>query len=321
MPASGERFDLWPRPYWLKGFARPEMRINKDIKKSVVFLGHGEGADFKPAGTGFYQSYGGAQYLVTVKHVAKQLGDSPFEIRMNCIEGDAGVVHFDPHEDSVDHPWFTHEDATVDLAIMPINKDFRAGGYDRLLVPDRTLDWEPSRDKVGLADECYAIGLFARFSGRNRNVPVVHVGHIASFGDGERITVRDRCSPKANATIEAEGYLVELTNLPGLSGAPVFARPTIGVDFEPLLAGNEETAFDLASQRLVLLGVWSGSWDGYSDEPVWRGMSVPVGMGFVTPFTKLKELLESEPVAAERARFLEWSNSRLAAQQDVEPPA
>jgi hypothetical protein len=55
-----------------------------------------------------------------------------------------------------------------------------------------------------------------------------------------------------------EGYLVELQNLKGLSGSPVFVRPT--VDMEGL---QDETGAGViglvTTAQVLLLGIWQGS--------------------------------------------------------------
>lgn len=319
-----DRFDLWPRPYKLAGFATPEMRLSNDARRAVCFLGYGMGNDFDPRGTGFFVTWEGAQYLVTVKHVATGLASKgSFCMRLNRLDGLGISIEFDPEEEAYQFPWFTHPDETVDLAVMALNVNLQKESVDAVRLSPSVFDWEGEDLEVGVGDVCHAVGLFSRFSGKMRNVPIVHTGNLATLGDGERIRVRDRNSNRADAEIECEGHLVELSNLPGLSGAPVFVRPTNIVDFAGLLESGP-TKFAFAAADVKLLGIWAGSWDGYevaADRALKMELRVPVGMGFVVPATKLVELLKSEPVAAERAAFHERLRLAAIARQDENPAA
>jgi len=293
-----KRFDLWPRPYTLDHFRPPLMQLSEDVKRTVVFVGLGSGSLFDPSGTAFFVEYDSARYLVTCRHVASAFGRSPFFIRMNRHDGTAVTVSYDPNEDGAAHPWFHHEDPTIDLSAMPANKDFGADGINVLFLHS---DFLTAEEATGIGDICYAVGLFTRFSGRGKNIPIVHTGHLASLGDGERVAVRDR---KTNKITEHEVYLAALASLPGLSGAPVFTRSSTTVDFGALLQGSGgKPKFTLVHDEPRLLGVWMGSWEGVDDQDPRQARVVPVGMGLVVPVQRLVELLNSTPVKEERAEF------------------
>src|SRR5438046_636482 len=79
------------------------MRIPEDIRKTVVFIGYGSPTDpddFTPIGTGFLVGYRDLAHLVTVKHIALDLGDDPFDIRMNKPDGGSGILHVEGTEQS-----------------------------------------------------------------------------------------------------------------------------------------------------------------------------------------------------------------------------
>jgi hypothetical protein len=67
------------------------MRIRDDLRKCVVFFGHADETPGKGGinciGTGFLVAYEEAGYLVTAKHLADQLGDDPFLLRLNTKDG------------------------------------------------------------------------------------------------------------------------------------------------------------------------------------------------------------------------------------------
>jgi hypothetical protein len=297
------------------------MKLAEDVKRAVVFLGLvGRDRQFIPCGTACFVNFDGAQYLVTVRHVALKIGAGLFVMALNKSDGTGGHVLFDPQEPGADYRWFLPDDPTVDLAIVPINKDFGSAGFDRLMIPEDMLAWNSMGRLPCIGDVCHAVGLFSRFPGKTRVIPVVHTGNLASLADGERITVRDRTNPSPNAEIESEGYLVELANLPGLSGAPVFFRPTQELDLTPL-SPSAEVKIAVASSEIFLLGIWTGSWEGFEVGTERTGtpdLRVPVGMGFVTPVSKLLDLLQSGPVVEEREA---WKASLLAEAPTEEFPS
>jgi hypothetical protein len=209
------------------------MRLSSDIRRCVIFLGHGLDGSFAPSGTGFFCAFDNARYLVTAKHVAAGFGDDPFSFRVNKLDGGSDTFDFDPLSDGIHHPWFSLDDPSVDVAVMPFNKDFRGAGYAAMLLPDSFIT-QPNLE-IGIGDTCYAVGLFRLLAGSKRNVPIVHTGNIALMPGDEGILVNDWRDETGRSTIESEAYLVEVANLPGLSGAPVFVRPTSYIDLGTIM--------------------------------------------------------------------------------------
>ncbi|HEY5722241.1 MAG TPA: hypothetical protein VIT45_07950 [Allosphingosinicella sp.] len=280
------------------------MRLADDVRRAVVYLGHGHGEHFVSRGTAFLLHHDEASYLVTAQHVAGKLGDAPFEIRINSKGGEAITITWDSEQDVHGwFPWFTHEDPTVDLAIMPFNIDLKTPGFDYLyLSSEMALDekWAKSED-IGCGMFCYAVGLFHLMQGQKRNLPVVHTGHVALMpSKDELIPVRDWKNPAD--IVQVEGYLVEITNLAGLSGAPVFIRPEAEIHKIPFDRDGMMRDVVMPQATLFLLGVWQGSWTGPPD-PAMAGrtkLTVPVGMGIVVPAERLSELLDAPEVVAAR---------------------
>lgn len=320
MTSSRDRFDLWPRPYRLRGVVPPTMQLSQDIRRCIAFLGAGTDGEFKPVGTGFFVGYEGGRYMVTAKHVAARLTD-PFRMRINKLDGGSDLFHTDPDEvygDGISHPWFFHPDPTVDVAIQPAHVGFRQAGYDLLMIPPTLL--EPPAEIIGVGDFCYAIGLFRLVAGSERNVPIVHTGNIALMPGEEKITVTDPMDLTERRTVLSDGYLVEMANLPGLSGAPVLARATMSLTFAEGFFADEPIRVSCAKTEVTLLGVWTASWDGKrptsDDTTSHKELRVPVGMGLVTPTSKIVELLQSEAVVAERKKANERMQRKLAAKLD-----
>jgi hypothetical protein len=296
------------------------MRIADDLRRCVVFIGHSGGPPdygFTPAGTGFLISYKGQAYLVTAQHVAVELGDDPFAIRVNRRDGTSENITIDPLQESL--RWFCNtDDDTVDLAIAPFDYNIWRQIHDLRMVEQRYFTEQKEIDEwdIGVGDACYAIGLFRLMAGKTRNLPIVHTGNIALMPSDERIPVRnwiDR-SPSAEPKY-IEAYLVELQNLPGLSGAPVFVRP--GANFDNLRTDKgEKVRCRFSRSEVLLLGIWQGSWDAPPNEVLAfaRGMQtrVPVGMGSVVPSAKMLEILEMPALQAhreDRARIIELQNA------------
>ena len=311
-------------------FEPPLMRLTEDAQRSVVFLGHtsdpNDDSSFAAKATGFFVRYGGITYLVTAAHVAVGFGDDPFQMRMNRLDGGAGIVNFDPTFDGLDK-WFLHPDPSVDVAALAFPFGFRDGGWDHLAISTSLLvsDEDVARHDIGAGDTCYAVGLFRLLQGKQRSLPVVHRASIAAMPSDELIPVRNW---RGDGKVQTRAYLVEATNLKGLSGSPVLIRPTINIMANRLevVGKGEEASFSegrlaglsAPSCDVALLGVWSASWDAQTDDVVsldqGREVRVPLGLGVVVPTARLIELLTSEPVTAQRKMFYD-------AVQPAEPDA
>lgn len=126
-----------------------------------------------------------------------------------------------------------------------------------------------------------------------------------------------RRDKKPKNKLQVEGYLVESQSLAGLSGSPVFVRPEVSFDPEPLgfsINTDRPKGSKLVrggAAQLFLLGLWQGAWEAPPDEVkatqsgAAPGAKVPVGMGVVVPCYKILELLEMPQVKAYRDGLLE----------------
>jgi len=292
-------YDLAARSYRLRSMAGNVMAIADDVRKCVLFIGHGDEGNFKSCGTAFLLGYKGTTYLVTARHVALALGDDPFSFRLNLRNGLSDTIHHDPLGNK--HEWFrwhVPHDPTVDLAVKPFNFAFGSLGYEIKAL--KGSDWilddvKRAEEHIGPGDLCYAIGLFHLVQGTRRNVPIVHTGRIAMNSGEELVPVEDWTGQKE--TVDVNGYLVELTNLEGLSGAPVLVRGEFHVD-EFYTHSGEQRGVSVTDTRLHLLGVWQGSWN----HSIHDGRR-PLAIGVVVPASELLKLLEQDDVAAARAAF------------------
>jgi hypothetical protein len=106
------------------------MHLGQPILQCVVFLGYEDPASasgFKCVGTGFLLVHHGQGYLVTVRHVAENLGSDPFTVRMNHARDRRAVLLA---ADNI--KWTMHPDPLVDLAAT------RA-----VLTPDKGFETQP----------------------------------------------------------------------------------------------------------------------------------------------------------------------------------
>lgn len=288
------------------------MRIDDRLLRCVVFIGQSdfENGSFHPAGTAFLVAQDDFIHLVTVNHIASSLGDAPFTIRLNKLNGGSEHILYDPEDTPL--RWFSDEnDPNLDLAVMPFHFDLKGAGYDCLFVPSAMLATKPLREEwnIGVGDLCYTVGLFRLMSGVTRNLPVVHSGSVALVPGDERIPVTNWLPHgPGDAVRYVEGYLVEMQNLRGLSGSPVFVRPSIV--FTGLRTSSGETASaKLALADVRLLGVWQGSWDAPPGQVLavehGQPVRVPVGMGIVTPADSVARLLDLPALQEFRMRHRE----------------
>ena len=305
------------------------MKIEENVRKCVVFIGHGGGDNFTAAATGFFVSWDGCPYLVTARHVAENLGNFPFQVRMNTKDGASGEFTFDAEADPIDTWWFS-ADPEIDIAAILFPIHLQGGDLDQLAIASTLLlsDFAAKAADIGVGDTCYAIGLFRLLQGKKRNFPVVHAGSIAAMPGDESIPVRDRSSHRLR---HVRGYLVELTNLDGLSGSPVLVRSSISAIVHqlnivpngrtPILSRGNEVAVSVPNHDTKLLGVWSSSWDASPSDVLGvsspgAGTRVPVGLGTVIPTQGLLDLLDRNEVKMHRQAYKDQNFATTAAAPD-----
>lgn len=312
LPESGPSYELGPVRYSaITPTNGISVALSRDVRKCVVFLGEQvqEGlSHIKPYGTGFLLRGGkkvlsGGAYLVTAKHVAKQL-DPPFVIRLNKKGGGAELYEIKRPSDI---RWTFHPDDSVDLAATPFEvpdwADVTYFSADHVLRPEKM-----ESKRIDAGDAAYVVGLFHLLHGTEENRPIVHTGHIAMLPEDEKIPVSDK---------EVEGYLVQANAISGCSGSPVFAQRSLSVLVPPqMLRGSiHKDATPVAGEipgSIWLLGVWSSSWKVQGSQIVSvrndadnvAGGAAPLGMGVVVPASKLIELLEDAELADARAAAL-----------------
>lgn len=233
-------------------------------------------------GAGRKRISGGLLYFVTARHVVENvrgLGCEELWIRANDHNGGWGYV-----KGRIDAFTF-HPDPTVDLAIAHTDDGLPSFDVTPWILDDTPESELLRRHNIGVGTPVSILGMFHRHSGTERNLPIVRTGNIAAMPE-ER--VQTRMGPM-------HAMLVEARSIGGLSGSPVFAN--LGMSQVRLNPQLPETDF---ISGIHLLGVMHGHWD----ENV-EGERVNVGIGIVTPLSKLLELLTLPSVITDERKTIE----------------
>jgi hypothetical protein len=273
------------------------MRVSEEMLKCVGFVGEGipgeDGEEDKfgdLCATGFFIGVPsefpelrkrGANfcYFVTARHVAQDLQNKPAYFLVNKVGG--GVTHID----SILGPWWLHPtDKTADVAVLQLtfqgNADVSVVEIGRFATPENIAKYQ-----IGIGDEVFATGLFTPAPGMAKNQPILRHGNIAMMPDEQLQTELGY----------ADVFLVEARSIGGLSGSPVFVRPTINLPIPELECGLKNMLGP--APRALLLGLMHGHWDVRESElnnpqiAHDRQRGVNLGVGIVVPAIKILETI------------------------------
>jgi hypothetical protein len=291
---------------------RPSVRVPDVILKSVGFIGEvthrdSSGISGDLHGTGFFiaipSSITGLFFFcfVTALHVVKDLLGREIYVLVNKKGG--GVTALSSLAGS--GLWTHPTDPTADVAVIPMSQDPSAD-YIAVAVKDFATPELMQAQNIGIGDEVVITGLFTPAPGTKRNMPIIRHGNIAMLPEEQIETDMGY----------ADVYLVEARSIGGLSGSPVFARPTVFVQVV-LEDGTTRTLHGIGDQY-PLLGMMHGHWDIRESEinsPQVlhdRKRGVNYGIGIVVPATKIIETINRPELLAMRKRFEEeFTRDRL----------
>jgi hypothetical protein len=211
-------------------------------------------------------------------------------------------------------------------SILPVTRIGVNGLYfDHLALP---LSKAAERDDLGCGQQIHIVGLFRLHFGQQRNVPIVHTGHIAALADTrEKIAIQDRTTGE---TIQAESYLVEAQTLEGLSGSPVFVQQHVAWPAKATRDGVVSDITIAAFGAMKLLGVYQGAWDAHpgkilaADRNIKGNERIPLGMGMVVPIDRVIEIIKGNDALKKlRESDKEAKLSQRAAKMDsaFSPPS
>jgi hypothetical protein len=267
------------------------MRITENIKKCVVFIGTKKPDEpvkkIKYRGTGFFVSVTSKipnksfPYLVTAKHVARQIEGTDFYIRANSKDGKS--VLFKAGDDV---KWWFHPDPVfpADVAVLhfPLTTELYKSLDCEMIEAGMLLTGKTMLEEgIGEGDEIFAVGLFSKHTGSEKNLPIIRMGNIAMISE-EQI--------QSDQFGNMEAYLVEMRSIGGLSGSPVFV-------LKPICIAKDDWQIPTSRWRIYLLGLVHGHWDvkaeKANDAPQDNTTSgrVNAGIAMVVPAHKIMETI------------------------------
>jgi hypothetical protein len=266
------------------------LRIPRFLEECVCFVCLMDGKNWKYGGTGLIIAYPSDVvdishlYVITARHLIDDAKRNRLGVSLRLNKKDGGVSFIE----TTVRDWMFPE-TSADIAI--IQMDFSSADFDQCAFPFEGFATADVLGKyVGMGTEVFALGLFDKHRGQERNLPIFRSGNVASI---PREPLHDR---KRNKVYSA--YLVELRSIGGLSGSPVFAFYQKGsmrpkpVDFSPFIHG------------IMLLGLIRGHWDEKwqrVDKSLPERESVNVGIAVVTPIQEIVTVLEGKGLTKSRS--------------------
>jgi hypothetical protein len=224
------------------------------------------------------------QHAVTARHVARSLDGEPYMFGVNFKDGKAGWF-------SSKLKWWYHptEPDSVDVAVTVFTPSER---MDVEYVPEGVFatDERIKHYGIGLGDEVNAVGLFFKFFGATKHIPIVRTGNIAMMPS-------DKLPMSGGAS---EAYLVEGRSIGGLSGSPVFVRHTVSMPGMARDTGEKQMISGVS--HLHMLGLMHGHWDSHLELTVGEAEAVNMGIAIVIPAQKILEVLYHPELVAMRAQ-------------------
>jgi hypothetical protein len=272
--------------------------IPSEIKSVVafVFIVNEEGK-LIPNGTSFFVGVKNltnpnvfAVYLVTAKHVLCKPKTNDFYdkvfVRLNKKEGGSDIGPIPIKAEGEKKNVFTHNDPSVDLAVIPFLPD--QSRYDFKFLPDDMITTKETYKslKIREGSDVFFAGLFMPHPGAEKNYPIVRFGHVALVTE-ERIAWQGKLM---------DLYLIEVGSYGGNSGAPVFFY--LGSEREP-------GSIVVGPPILKLAGVIQGTFLDAHEIQIIETKKVPIaissmGISAVVPGYKLYEVLFNGEVKKNR---------------------
>lgn len=244
-------------------------------------------------------------YAVTNAHVINKARPRP-TIRLNTTSGHIDVLETQESE------WIKHPDL-YDIAVLPIelSVEHRFWAIDEKWLISRRMAEILS---LGPGDDVFMVGRFISHAGKQRNLPTVRFGNIATM---PLEPIEDENG------IKQESFLVECRSIGGYSGSPVFfiANPALP---RPPYWATSHSPWRQSIHGPLLLGVnWCHIRDYdrvFADEgktliepPEW--VKANTGMAGVIPAWHLADLLNCEGLVKKRKE----EDDRITEQKNASP--
>lgn len=287
----------------------PSVRVPEMILDCVGFIGEvthrdEQGVSGDLHATGFFafvpceaprlrEEKIGFVYFVTARHVQHDLANREIYFLVNKVGGGVTTIR-----DRFGDLWWTHPtDKTADVAITQVIRQADANigsvSVDQFATPELL-----NQLQIGIGDEIFCTGLFTPAPGSAKNIPIVRHGNIAMMPEEQIQTELGY----------ADVYLVEVRSLGGLSGSPVFVRPTLNAKLPvEQQRGTVKNSFSMGHGG-TLLGLMHGHWD-IREEDMNRAFftqdrkhGVNMGIAIVVPAIKILETINHPEVVMIRKK-------------------
>ncbi|MFA5500027.1 MAG: serine protease [Candidatus Omnitrophota bacterium] len=191
-----------------KGQAPGMFEIVQDAKKTIIFIGTVEGKDkITFYATGFLVQVQGYYHLLTAKHVIAdrntgKLKDEDMYAFFNLKDGRMAARKIKELKKVSNADWIFHENAQVDIAILPFPIDLQTD--DVKFVPENLFT---SPDKIFELYDVFFLSYQPAGEFETKISPIFRVGAISSINDDKT-------------------FYVDAFAFPGNSGSPVFLKPS-----------------------------------------------------------------------------------------------
>lgn len=298
------------------------MRIPDFIKDCVVYLCTcDKSADdeeiYTPRCTAFFLDFRadgdpvGFQYLITAWHSIIEAGERKLFVRANTKKCKHAIYHLPETFKWVTRPVTEGKVIDVAIASCPVPEDSTV-----IPVPLGALMFDPSitgtgirGSEIGVGDEVFITGLFGRKKGDNKNLPIVRAGTIAMMPeDGEPIR-NVEIGRGSGIKGDMDAVLIEARSISGISGSPVFVRPTVSCELNLMTPdGAKPVRLSGIGGWIFLLGLVHGHWDIKPQDkndvdpprPMIEDEQVNTGIAIVVPAISITQVLFSEELRAMR---------------------
>jgi hypothetical protein len=234
--------------------------------KILLPLGSGFVTGIEKKGASTPQLWNGWKFLVTAKHVLAN--QNKIIIRVNASSSSKFVCK------TIE---LQTQGQIQNVVLAPAGVDLEAvampdipGADPTVITPALLIDEVKMKDwSVGVGTQVLTIGYLFGYSGQQENFPVAKFGHIS-------ITTDESWYFNPESKLVEQGYVLDLSNAPGLSGAPVY---TYGVEVET-------NPFRYRELPPYLVGVVKG----LMLAPV-NGQMISQGIAVIEPGANLKALM------------------------------
>ncbi len=286
------------------------MRVPSEIRECTVFLYGDQLGERKPFGTAFRvaaevpghpEAY--VTWLVTAAHVVEEIRDrcdnGTVILRGNTREGSSAFI------ETLNSEWVIPDGGT-DYAFLPLPPPPHSILMGRWHLSERSTATPSEMDRygIGIGDEVFMVGLFARHVGVSRCEPILRVGNLASMP----------VDPVQTELGERTAYLIEARSTGGLSGSPVFVHLGYTRD------GGDGRLQLTGANPFLLLGLVQAHWDVDGSRVDYTGPmsspSVNVGIAVVVPISEILRTFDSEIAERVSATATRLSEERGATLDD-----